>query len=93
MLEASLWMKDVAYKACCSMVTYGAENWAMKEEAVSHSVDNAVNDLQNELKDKVEGTVIALRVGNLEKYLRQKRLRWFGHIARRDEEVQIKCLS
>ena len=44
------------------------------------------------LKDMVETTVIALRVGvdNLEKHLRQKRLRWFGHIARRDEEVEIK---
>ena len=27
---------------------------------------------------------------NLEEYLRQNRLRWFGHIARRDEEVEIK---
>ena len=47
------------------------------------------------LKDMVESTVIALRVGvdDLEEHLRQKRLRWFGHIARRDEEVEIKCLS
>ena len=44
------------------------------------------------LKDMVESTVIASRVGvdNLEEHLRQKRLRWFGHIARRDEEVEIK---
>ena len=44
------------------------------------------------LKDMVESTVIALRVGvdDLEEHLRQKRLRWFGHIARRDEEVEIK---
>ena len=40
----------------------------------------------------VESTVIALRVGVdvLEKHLRQKRFKWFGHIARRDEEVEIK---
>ena len=40
----------------------------------------------------VESTVIALRVGvdNLEEHLRQKRLRWFGHIVRRDKEVEIK---
>ena len=44
------------------------------------------------LKDTVESTVIASRVGvnDLEEHLRQKRLRWFGHIARRDEEVEIK---
>ena len=34
------------------------------------------------LKDKVESTVIASGVGveDLEEHLRQKRLRWFGHI-------------
>ena len=44
------------------------------------------------LKDKVESTVIASRVGvdNLEEHLRQKRLRWFGHILRKDEELEIK---
>ena len=40
----------------------------------------------------VESMVIALRVGvnDLEEHLRQKRLRWFGHIVRRDEEAEIK---
>ena len=44
------------------------------------------------MKDMVESTVIASRVGvdDLEEHLRQKRFRWFGHIARRDEEVEIK---
>ena len=44
------------------------------------------------LKDMVESIVIASRVGmhNLEEHLRQKRLRWFRHIVRRDEEVEIK---
>ena len=44
------------------------------------------------LKDMVESTVIASRVGvnDLEEHLRQKRLRWFGHIVRSDEEVEIK---
>ena len=44
------------------------------------------------LKDMVESTVIASRVGldDLEEHLRQKRLRWFGHIARRDEAVERK---
>ena len=44
------------------------------------------------LKDKVESTVIALRVGvdNLKEHLRQKRLRGFRHIVRGNEEVKIK---
>ena len=44
------------------------------------------------LKDMVESTVLASRVGvdDLEEHLRQKRLRWFGDIARRDEEMKIK---
>ena len=44
------------------------------------------------LRDKMESTVIASKVGvdNLEEHMRQKRLRWFGHSARRDEEVEIK---
>ena len=29
-------------------------------------------------------------MNDLEEHLRQKRLRWFGHIVRRDEEVEIK---
>ena len=42
------------------------------------------------LKDMVESMVIALRVDDLEEHLRKKRLRWFGHIGRRNEEVEIK---
>ena len=40
----------------------------------------------------VESTVIASRVGvdNLEEHLMQKRLRWFGYIGRRTDEVEIK---
>ena len=47
------------------------------------------------LKDMVESTVITLRVGadDLEEHLRQKRLRWFGHIVRRDGEVEIKSVG
>ena len=43
------------------------------------------------LRDMVESTVISSRVGvnDLEEHLRQKRLRWFGHIVR-DKEAEIK---
>ena len=66
----------------------GDESRAVSE-AVSHREENAKNDCGVTLKDMVESTVIASRVGvdDIEECLRQKRLRWFGHIARRDEEV------
>ena len=34
--------------------------------------------------------VSSVGVDDPEEHLRQKRLRWFGHIVRRDEEVEIK---
>ena len=94
---ASLRMKGVVYKACVrSMLTYGAESWAMKAVVFQRPGATARRMLRMicgvTLKDMVETTVNALRVGvdNLEDHLRQKRLRWFGHIARTDEEVEIK---
>ena len=78
------------------MLTYGEETWAMKAgvfqrlRATERRMLRMICGVTS--KDMVESKVIALRVGvdNLEEHLRQKRLRWFGHIARRDEEVEIK---
>ena len=94
---ASLRMKGVAYKAFIhSMLTYEAETWAMKAgvfqrlRATERRMLRMICEVT--LKDMVESTVIASRVGvdDLEEHLRQERLMWFGHIARRDEEVEIK---
>ena len=79
-------------------VVYGAETWAMKAgvfqrlRATERRILRMICRVT--LKDMVESTVIALRVevDDLEEHLRQKRLRWFGHIVRRDKEVEItKC--
>ena len=90
-------MKGVVYKACvCSVLTYGAETWAMKAGVFQRMRATERRMLRMicgvTLKDMAESTVIVSRVGvdELEEHLRQKRLRWFGHIARRDEEVEIK---
>ena len=47
------------------------------------------------LKEMVESTVIASRVGvdDLEEHLRQKRLRWFENIVRTDQEVEITSVG
>ena len=81
------------------MLTYGAETWAMKAgvfqrlQATERRTFRMICGAT--LKDMVESTVIASRVGvdDLEEHLRQKRLKWFGHIIKREEEVKIKCLN
>ena len=93
-------MKGVVYKACVrSVLTCGAETWTMKAGVFQRLRDTERRMLRMlckvTLMDIVESMVIALRVGvdDLEEHLRQKRLRWFGHIVRRDEEVEIMCCS
>ena len=94
---ASLRMKGVVYKACVrSILTYGAETWAMKAgvfqrlRATERRMLRMICGVM--LTDLIESTVTASGVGvdDLEEHLRQRRLRWFGYIARRDEEVEIK---
>ena len=99
MRGASLRMKGVVYKVCVhSMLTYGAKTWAMKAGVFQRLLATERRMLgmicRVTLKDMVESTVIASRVGvdDLEEHLKQKRLTWFGHIARRDEEVKIKSV-
>ena len=78
------------------MLTYEAETWAMEAGVFQRLRATERRMLRMicgvTLKDMVESTVIASRVGviDLEEHLRQKRLRWFGHMARKDEEVEIK---
>ena len=69
------------YKSCVrSMLMYGAETWAMKAEVFQRLQATERKMLRMicrvTLKDMVESTVIASRVGmdDLEEHLRQKRL-------------------
>ena len=92
-------MKGVVYKACvCSVLTYGAETWAMKVgvfQRLQATERRMLRMIYMTLRDKMESTVIASTMGvdDLEEHLRQRRLRWFGHIVRRDEKVETKCWS
>ena len=90
-------MKGVVHKACVrSVLMYGAETWVMKAGVFQRLRATERRMLRMicgvTLKDIVESAVIASRVevDDLEEHLRQKRLRWFGHIVRRYEEVEIK---
>ena len=75
-------MKVVVYNACVrSMLTYGAKTWAMKAglfqrlQATERRMLRMICRVT--LKDMIESTVIASRVGvdDLEEHLWQKRLR------------------
>ena len=75
-------MKGVVYKACVrSVLTYRAETWAMKAGVFQRLQTTERRMLRMicrvTLKDMVESTVIASRMGvdELEEHLRQKRLR------------------
>ena len=77
-------VKGVVYKTwVCSMLTYGAETWVMKAgmfqrlRAIERRMLRMICGVT--LKDMIESTVIASRVGvdDLEEHLKQKRLRWF----------------
>ena len=92
-------MKGVVYKACVrSVLTYGAETWALRVGVFQRLQATGRRMLRMicgvTLRYKMESTVIAsrVRVDDLEKHLRQKRLRLkrFRHIVRRDEEMEIK---
>ena len=91
-------MKDVVYKACVHSMLM-SETWAMKAgvfqrlRATERRIFRMICGVT--FKDMVESMLTALRVAvdYLEELLRQKRLRWFGHIIRRAEEVEIKSVG
>ena len=60
-------MKGIVYKACRSVLTYGAETWAMNTGVFKRLQDTERRMLRMicraTLKDMVESTVIASRMG------------------------------
>ena len=77
MRGASLRMKGVVYKACVhSVLTYGAETWAMKV-----GVFQRLQATERRMLRMICGVM-------LEEHLKQKKLRWFRHIVRRDGDKE-----
>ena len=95
----SLIQKGNLYKACVRTVLgYGAECWALKAEEVRRLVSTERRMLRMmcgvSLKDKVRSSEIGERIGVecIETWMRRQRLRWFGHVKRREEDVEIRKL-
>ena len=73
-------------------LTYGAECWALKMEDERRLKTTETRMLRmicgKTLKDKMNNEKIREMTGvvRLEEFLREKRLRWFGHVERMDEK-------
>ena len=86
------------YDACIrSCMLHGSETWALNRE---NEVKLERNDMKilrwmagSKLIDRVSNKDLRDRLGleNLQSVLRKRRLRWFGHVERREEEWVKKC--
>ena len=84
------------YSACIRPVLlYGAESWALTQHLAQQlrSFDRRMLRYMTgvSLSDRVDSAEVAGRCGlkQLEVVLRERRLRWFGHVKRRTEEEPI----
>jgi len=87
-------MKGMLYRACVrSVLTYGAEIWAIKSESVAklRSTERRMIRMMCgvSLRDMIKSEELASRVdvGSMEEHLRVKRLSWYGHVMRRESDV------
>jgi len=89
----SLKLKGIVYKSCVrSVMSYGAECWAMKVDDLRKMETTEMRMLRlmcgKTLKDRVRSEKIREMTGveKIEEFLRDQRLRWFGHVERMSEE-------
>ena len=89
----SLKVRGTLYKSYVrNALTYGAECWALKMEDKRRLKTTEIRMLRmicgKTLKDKMNNEKIRETTGvvRLEEFLREKSLRWLGHVERMDEE-------
>ena len=88
------------YNSCVRpAILYGAETWALtrKLEDVLQKCDRRMLRYMAgvSLRDGVSSEEVLRRckLGDIVKILRSRRLKWFGHVARREEESPLKCVE
>ena len=93
----SLKLKGKLYAACVrSVMVYGSETWAMKEEDVRRLERTEMQMVRwmcgARLKDEIRSSELRNRLGidSIVNHLRTNRLRWFGHVKRADDNNWIK---
>jgi len=85
------------YDACVrSVLLYGAEGWAMTDrvQSIVTGCDSRILRYMAgvSLRDRVRSEEVARRCGvdEVEMVMRERRLRWFGHVRRREEGDPIR---
>ena len=90
-------MKGLVCSACVrSSLTYGAETWPLQadQERMLERAENRMVRWMNgvSLKDRLTSKELRenLQIENIVKVVRRARLRWFGHVERKDDEDWVK---
>ena len=94
----SLLMKGRVNRACVrAAMIYGGEIWLMRreDEGVLQRAERAMVRLMCEIKwrERKSSKELMMMMGleeNIVTVVRRSRLRWYGHVLRRDEEVGIR---
>ena len=93
----SLRMKRWVFEVCIrSVVFYGSETWAVKEEDLTRLERNDMRMVRwmcgVTLKDRKSSEELRDRLGlaNIRDCLQSRRLRWFGHVERMDDANWVK---
>jgi len=95
---ASLRVKGKIYSACVrSVMTYGTETWPMKTEDM-HRLERAERMMVRHmcgvtLKDRKASDELRSKLGleSISNVIRRGRLRWFGHVERKDDSDWVKA--
>ena len=98
--DISLKLRGRLYDSCVrSTMLYGSETWVMKKETESKIVRNENQMLRwmcrVKLLDKVSCGELRNRLGleSIETVMRRRRLRWFGHVERREGNWIKRCME
>ena len=93
-------LKGKIYKTVIRPVLmYGSETWAMKTQDTNKMAAAEMKILRwssgHTRLDRIKNTVIreGMKVTPLDKKLRENRLRWFGHVQRREDDHVCKVVQ
>jgi len=98
--DISLKLRGKLYDSCVrSTMLYGSETWVMKKDTESKLIRNENQMLRwmcgVKLLDKISCRELRSRLGleSIEVVMRRRRLRWFGHVERKEEHWVKRCME